>query len=96
MADMGRIKPKERGRQVRTNFGCHRSNGALDFSLGEGHQAVMLGEHLGSPSAGSVKVGDGTRVGAVECSEPALCIAYGVANGHGCSLSGAVPATAPT
>ena len=53
---MSSIKPKERGRQVRADLGCHRSNRALDFSLGESHQAVMLGEHLGPPSAGSVKV----------------------------------------
>jgi hypothetical protein len=96
MADMTSIKAEEGGRQVRADLGCHCSNGSLDFFLGEGHQAVMLGENLGSPNSGSVKVGNGTRVRAVECSEPALCVAYGVANGHGSSLSGAVPATAPT
>jgi hypothetical protein len=93
---MSAIKAEERGRQVRADLGCHRSNGSLDFCLSDGHQTVMLSEHFGSPSAGSVKVCDGTRVRAVECSESALCVAYGVANGHGCSLSGAVPATAPT
>jgi hypothetical protein len=56
----------------------------------------MFDEHLGSPSAGSVEVCDGTRVRAVECREPALSVAHGVANGHGFSFSGAVPATAPT
>jgi len=47
MADMSCIKAKERGRQVHADLGCHRSNGSLDFCLGDGHQTVMLSEHLG-------------------------------------------------
>jgi hypothetical protein len=41
---MSRIKAEQRGRQVCADLGCHRSNGSLAFSLGEGLQAVMLGE----------------------------------------------------
>jgi hypothetical protein len=44
MADVSGIKANERGRQVRADLGCHRNNGAFDFFLGDGYQAVMLGE----------------------------------------------------
>lgn len=96
VVDMTGPKAKERGRQVSADLAWAHGNGSFDFSLGGGYQVVMLGEHFGTPSADSLKVGDGTRVGAVECSEPALWVAHGVANGHASSLSGAVPATAPT
>lgn len=49
MADIRGIKPEERGRQVCADLDRHRNNGSVDFSLGDGHQVVMLGEHLGSP-----------------------------------------------
>jgi len=82
LADVSSIKGKKRGRQICTDLDCHRDNGSLDFRLCRCHQAFLLGDRVGSTSSRSVVVGDSTRVCDVERGEPALCGAYGIANGH--------------